>query len=247
MFLQPETPAIKRTFQQEARKLLPVLLLLISLRLQLCRVASGKWARGGIQMYKLVKNADTLVGRLEQEKPTAASLSSLQRASQLATNCLALTSRTFLSTNEAGGRRGERECVCHLQLQCWGVCVFQRQKAERRSGDLMESGPQLFFSELFGILWKECVEGITLLAATVTFQWGSTLSSPLSNPRWNGPLCKMKMRPEMKWPARLLRLHGRTCDGRNWIPLGPKMKSCAWKCTGMYVVCRVCYPDTTDF
>lgn len=31
------------------------------------------------------------------------------RASQLATNCFALTSRTFLCTNEAGGRR--RECV----------------------------------------------------------------------------------------------------------------------------------------
>lgn len=46
---------------------------------------------------------------------------------------------------------------------------------------------------------------ITLLAATATFQWGSTLSSPLSNPRWNDHLCKMKMRPEIKWPACSLR------------------------------------------
>lgn len=51
--------------------------------------------------------------------------------------------------------------MCHSELQCEVcVCVFETQKAERPSGDLMESGPQLIFSELFGILWKECVDGL---------------------------------------------------------------------------------------
>lgn len=78
-------------------------------------------------MYKLVKVHTRLRGKLEQEKHKEASLSSLQRASQLATNCLALTSRTFLSTNEAGGRRAY---TLTRKLQC-EVCVFLKDRKWR--------------------------------------------------------------------------------------------------------------------
>lgn len=47
--------------------------------------------------------------RLEQEEQEEPSL---QRAPQLDTNCLALTSRTFLRTNEAGGGRRGRRGAC---------------------------------------------------------------------------------------------------------------------------------------
>lgn len=115
----------------------------------------------------------------------------------LAANCISLMSRSFLSPNEAGGRR--TQCVC--------VCVFLRQKAETHSGDLMESGRQLIFTKAVWYSLEGMCGWITLLAATATFQSGSTLSSPLSNPRRSDHVCKMKTRPEVRCLA-----HG----GVNW-------------------------------
>lgn len=148
---------------------------------------------------------------LEQEKE--ASLSSLQKASQLTTNCLALMSRTFLSANEAGGRRRERECVCVTLCSARCVCVcfwkIESGETEQRSNGVRSA------AHFQRAVWHS-LEGmrgwITLLAATVTFQWGSTLSSPLSNPRWNDHLCEMRMRPEIKWPACFLELRELTRD-----------------------------------
>ncbi len=156
-------------------------------------IASRNRAGGGIQMRKVVKMQTRLWGGCNRRSYKEASLSSLQRASQLATNCLALTSRTFLSANEAGDRHRVcvRECVS-LPATVRGVCVcvcfwkIESGETERRSNGV---GSTAHFQRA---VWHS-LEGmrgwISLLAATATFQWGSTLSSPLSNPRWNDHLC----------------------------------------------------------
>lgn len=120
---------------------------------------------------------------------------------------------------------------CQLQCEvCVCVCFWKIEKRGETEWRSNGVGSTAHFQRA---VWHS-LEGmrgwITLLAATATFQWGSTLSSPLSNPRWNDHLCKMKMRPEIKWPACLLQLHGWTRDWRNLTPLGPKMESGAEMC-----------------
>lgn len=78
-------------------------------------------------------------GRLKQDKHKEASLPSVQRASQLATNCLALTSRTFFSTNEAGGRRSV--CVCVTFSYSAGCVSF----GKIGSGETNVVGPTAHF------------------------------------------------------------------------------------------------------
>lgn len=126
-----------------------------------------------------------------------ARLSSLQRASQLATKCLTLTSRTFLSTNEAGGRRSVCVCMCvapSYSMRCVCFWKIESRETEWRSNGV---GSTAHFQRAVWHSLEGMCGWISLLAATVTFQWGSTLSSPLSNPCWNEHLCKMKMRPEI--------------------------------------------------
>lgn len=177
-------------------------LALISLRLQLCSELLPQENELDLGP-RCGQNAPThthipTVGRLKQDKHKEASLPSVQRASQLASNCLALTSRTFFSTNEAGGRRS----VC-VTFSYSARCV---SFGKIGSGETNAVGPTAHFQ---WAVWNS-LEGmrgwITLLAAIATFQWGSTLSSPLSNPCWNEHLWKIIMRPEMEWPACLLQL-----------------------------------------
>lgn len=98
-------------------------------------------------------------------------------------------------------------------LQCVWVYFFylfvsKREKSGERQRQRSDGvGPAAHFQRA---VWHS-LEGmrgwITLLAATATFQSGPTLSSPPplappppppSNPHWNGHLCKMKMRPEVR-------------------------------------------------
>lgn len=155
-------PAVKSILRQTSHAAKPLLefLPLISLRLPLCSEQSPGENEPEVKYTcTTVQNVDAHEGKLQKEKHEEARSSSLQRASQLATNCLALTSRTFLSTNEAGGRQ-RSVCVCVRVTPSYSVCVFERRRVKTQSGDLMESGPQLFFIELFAILWKECMDGL---------------------------------------------------------------------------------------
>lgn len=91
----------------------------------------------------------------------------------------------------------ESVCVCACvtfssSVRCVPFGKISSGETERRSNAV---GSTAHFQRA---VWNS-LEGmrgwITLLAATATFQWGSTLSSPLSNPRWNDHLCKIIMRP----------------------------------------------------
>lgn len=137
-------------------------LLLISLRLRLCSERSPQDNELEVES-RCGQNARTHTHK-------EASLPSLQRASQLAANCLALTSRTFFSTNEAGGRRRECVCVCapfSYSVRCVPFGKIGSGETERRSNAV---GSTAHFQRA---VWNS-LEGmrgwITLLAATATFQ-----------------------------------------------------------------------------
>lgn len=146
-------------------------LLLISLRLQLCSERSPQDNELEVESRcGQTAHTHTHLWGWRKEKHKEASLPSLQRASQLAANCLALTSRTFFSTNEAGGRRRECVCVCapfSYSVRCVPFGKIGSGETERRSNAV---GSTAHFQRA---VWNS-LEGmrgwITLLAATATFQ-----------------------------------------------------------------------------
>lgn len=86
------------------------------------------------------------------------------------------------------------EFVCvapSYSVRCVCVCFWkiESEETEWRSNGV---GSAALFHRAVCHSLEGMLGWITLLAATVTFQWGSTLSSPLSNPRWNDHLCKWK-------------------------------------------------------
>lgn len=102
-------------------------------------------------MYNAVPVADTWL--LREDAPIRLHY----RGSQLTANCFVLTSKTFLSTNEAAGSRAESG---HVRLVVFSaeVCFFFERQESRV--ELIESGLRLIYNELFGILWKECEDGL---------------------------------------------------------------------------------------
>ena len=51
-------------------------------------------------------------------------------------------------------------CVFTCSVKYVYFFLFLFFKDRKHRADLMESGRQLIFSGLFGILWKECVDGL---------------------------------------------------------------------------------------